>query len=69
MKCILNAMEYMHSNNIVHRDLKPDNILVGDVNDLESVKVADFGLSAKYESFSFKSSEQQVGTLVFMAPE
>lgn len=46
-----------------------DNILVGDINDLSTVKVADFGLSAKYESFVFKSAEQQVGTLVFMAPE
>jgi serine/threonine protein kinase len=69
MKCIFSAMEYMHGNNIVHRDLKPgkiliyfltiyiDNILVGDVNDLSSVKVADFGLSVKYESFVCKSVE------------
>ena len=52
-------MEYMHNNNIVHRDLKPgkvfvfdlnhfllDNILIGDANDVSTVKVADFGLSA-----------------------
>lgn len=62
-------MEYMHCNNIVHRDLKPDNILIGDESDVSTVKVADFGLSAKYEQFSFKSHEQNVGTLVFMAPE
>lgn len=62
MKCIFAAMEYMHSHNIVHRDLKPgkfkptinltfhiDNILIGDYSDLSTVKVADFGLSAKYE--------------------
>ena len=46
-----------------------DNILVGDENNLSTIKVADFGLSAKYEQFIFKSVEQQVGTLVFMAPE
>ena len=46
-----------------------DNILVGDENNLANIKVADFGLSAKYEQFIFKSVEQQVGTLVFMAPE
>lgn len=67
MKCILEAMEYMHSHNIVHRDLKPgkythclifhlDNILIGDYSDLTTVKVADFGLSAKYEQFSIKSA-------------
>jgi len=49
-------MEYMHSHNIVHRDLKPDNILIGDYSDLTTVKVADFGLSAKYEQFSIKSA-------------
>jgi serine/threonine protein kinase len=60
MNCIFAAMEYMHNNNIVHRDLKPgkhtfssspflDNILIGDSSDVSTVKVADFGLSAKYE--------------------
>lgn len=42
-------MNYLHSNEIVHRDLKPDNILISDPSDLSSLKVADFGLSAKYE--------------------
>jgi serine/threonine protein kinase len=46
-----------------------DNILVGDENDLSSIKVADFGLSAKYDTFIFKTIEQNMGTLVFMAPE
>jgi serine/threonine protein kinase len=51
----------MHGHNIVHRDLKPgkfkllcltihiDNILIGDYSDLSTVKIADFGLSAKYD--------------------
>jgi hypothetical protein len=34
-----------------------DNILVGDENNLSTIKVADFGLSAKYEQFIFKSVE------------
>jgi serine/threonine protein kinase len=33
------------------------------------VKVADFGLSAKYESESFQKLEGQIGTLIYMAPE
>lgn len=46
-----------------------DNILVGDVNDMASIKLADFGLSAKYDHVSFRTQDQHVGTLIFMAPE
>ena len=49
IKCIFEAVEYLHNNNIVHRDLKPDNILIADSTDLTTIKIADFGLSAKYE--------------------
>ena len=49
IKCIFEAVEYIHNNGIVHRDLKPDNILIGDINDLSTIKIADFGLSAKYD--------------------
>jgi serine/threonine protein kinase len=31
--------------------------------------VADFGLSAKYESENFQKLEGQIGTLIYMAPE
>jgi len=59
----------LHSNEIVHRDLKPDNILISDPNDLSSLKVADFGLSAKYEYKDIINENDQVGTLIFMSPE
>lgn len=81
MRCVFQAVSYIHSLGIVHRDLKPgkalsnndhtnaDNILVGDPNDFETIKIADFGLSAKYDHFSFANLDQHCGTLIFMAPE
>ena len=65
IKSIFEAVHYLHSNEIVHRDLKPDNILIADPEDLSSIKVADFGLSAKYDH----NDSDQVGTLIFMSPE
>ena len=53
IKGILKAVDYLHTNDIIHRDLKPDNILIQDINDFSTIKVADFGLSAKYEHSSF----------------
>jgi serine/threonine protein kinase len=40
---VLNTLVHLRGFNIVHCDLKPENILL--VNDGESLKVADFGLS------------------------
>lgn len=55
MKYLLWAVAYIHSIGIVHRDLKPDNILLSDFSNLTTIKVADFGLSAKYDHDSFKT--------------
>ena len=66
MKAIFEAVHYLHSNQIVHRDLKPDNILISDASDFSSIKVADFGLSAKHEQ---QYNDDEVGTLIFMSPE
>ena len=48
MKCVFAALEYIHSMNVVHRDLKPENILLKNTNDLNSIKIADFGLSTTF---------------------
>ena len=36
---------------------------------MSSIKIADFGLSAKYDHVSIKTMDEHCGTLIFMAPE
>jgi len=66
---LINAVEHVHSKNYVHRDLKPENILINDVNNLNSIKLADFGLSASFRLSAAHSLNEKMGTLLFMAPE
>jgi len=49
IKNILEGLRYIHGMNIVHRDLKPDNILIDNLSDFSTLKIADFGLSAAYD--------------------
>jgi len=42
---VVEALAYLHSKNIVHRDLKPENLLFSSSDNLDSVRVTDFGLS------------------------
>src|SRR5262249_11326622 len=55
-----------HAVGVVHRDLKPENILVTAEG---AAMVIDFGI-AKLSSFGVKTtSEQKVGTALYMSPE
>ena len=64
---VLSAVEYMHSKQICHRDIKPENIMFSEQNDLSSIKIIDFGLSAQH--FNYLTNNEYCGTFIYMAPE
>ncbi|CAD8094780.1 unnamed protein product [Paramecium sonneborni] len=54
---------YLHNQNLIHQEIKPENYLkVGD-----NFKLIDFGLV--HGSVPFDSQIQQIGNLIFQAPE
>jgi calcium/calmodulin-dependent protein kinase I len=67
MKSLLETIQYLHSMEIVHRDIKPENILISNLDDLSTIKIVDFGLSAQY--FEINEEYDFCGTLIYMAPE
>ena len=68
IKQLLTALSYLHyACDICHRDIKPENIMFKEKNDINSLKLLDFGLSL--ENFESKNYLENCGTLVYMAPE
>jgi serine/threonine protein kinase len=48
MKGILLGLKHLHRNDYVHRDMKPSNVVLSNLQELEMVKLVDFGLAVKY---------------------
>lgn len=64
---LISAMDYCHSRGVYHRDLKPENLLL---DENETLKVSDFGLSALAESRRQDGLlHTTCGTPAYVAPE
>ena len=70
---ICEAVEYAHSMGVLHRDLKPENVLFESIDNVDSVKVADFGISRLIGDTEAGFHQTQtgfvVGTPFYAAPE
>ncbi|MFT3839526.1 MAG: protein kinase [Myxococcaceae bacterium] len=69
---ICRALREAHSVGLVHRDLKPANIFLVDHDDIELVKVLDFGLAKPFvasEGVDITQTGVFLGSPTYMAPE
>lgn len=69
-RCILEGLNYLHSNGIIHRDLKPENILIA--YNMNEIKIVDFGISTQVkerEGTHIIKKRTSIGTPWYMSPE
>lgn len=67
VKAILLGVRHLHRNNYVHRDLKPTNVVIKDIDNLEDIKIVDFGLTITFQTR--QGIDETCGTLLYQAPE
>ncbi len=64
---LLSAISYLHSFEICHRDIKPENVMFSEKDDINSLKLIDFGLSV--QNFYKLEKNDYCGTFLYMSPE
>jgi serine/threonine protein kinase len=67
---MLDAVEYVHSQDLIHRDIKPSNFMV---TPKAGIKLLDFGIAKNLNDnlvdYTRTSVAQQMGTPMYMSPE
>jgi serine/threonine-protein kinase len=67
---ILVALGEAHKIGVVHRDVKPSNVMLVDVNGLETVKLFDFGIAANERAaVKLTAAGTAFGTPEYISPE
>eukprot|EP00186_Timspurckia_oligopyrenoides_P003175 CAMPEP_0182446244 /NCGR_PEP_ID=MMETSP1172-20130603/4083_1 /TAXON_ID=708627 /ORGANISM="Timspurckia oligopyrenoides, Strain CCMP3278" /LENGTH=258 /DNA_ID=CAMNT_0024642147 /DNA_START=445 /DNA_END=1221 /DNA_ORIENTATION=+ len=67
-KQIIHSLVYLHGQNMAHRDLKLENIVLSRANDIQSLKLIDFGFAIPMESNQLPESDFS-GTVSYQPPE
>ncbi len=65
---LLRGISYCHDRRVLHRDLKPQNLLISTHNNVEELKLADFGLARAF-GIPVRSYTHEVVTLWYRAPD
>ena len=67
MRCLLQALAYLHNMGICHRDVKPENLMLKDGGDDAELQLVDFGIS-RYVLAGDKA-KTMTGTPFYVSPE